>query len=80
MITVTFYTRENCSLCDKALEDLNELKKEYSIQIVEIDVEKEGLAEYLEKIPVIEVGPYQLKAPFDKKRIAMTLSAAARNS
>ena len=76
MLTVTFYTRENCSLCDQALSDLNDLKSEYSLQIVEIDVEKEGLAEYLEKIPVIEVGPYQLKAPFDSKRIAMTLSAA----
>jgi uncharacterized membrane protein len=31
---------------------------------------------YLLEIPVVEVGPYVLKAPFDKQKIAMTLGAA----
>lgn len=76
MFTVTLYMRENCSLCEKALEDLEELQQDYPHRVVQIDVEQEGLAEYIEQIPVLETGPYKIKAPFDKKKIRMTLGAA----
>jgi len=76
MLTVTLYMRENCPLCDKAEADLNHLQDIFPHRLVLIDVEKEGLANFVDKIPVIEIGPYQVKAPFDQKAIEMTLGAA----
>jgi uncharacterized membrane protein len=76
MLTVTLYVRQNCSLCQKAEDDLNDLQKSIPHRLVLIDIEKEGISKFVDKIPVIEVGPYQIKAPFDKKTIQMTLGAA----
>ena len=76
MLTVTLYMREKCDLCKKALADLEELHEEFPHRLVQIDVEQEGLVEYIEQIPVLETGPYKIKAPFDKKKIRMTLGAA----
>ena len=68
--------REDCRLCEQAAADLESLQGKYPHKLVQVDVEKEGLSEYLEKIPIIETGPYQIKAPFDKKKIGVTLGAA----
>lgn len=76
MLTVTLYMREGCHLCERAVGDLNDLQSSYPHRLVQIDVEKEGLAEYLEQIPVVETGPYQVRAPFDKQKLMMTLGAA----
>jgi uncharacterized membrane protein len=76
MLTVRLFTRKNCSLCDQASEDLKDLQEQYPHRLIEIDVEVEGPGEYLEKIPVIEVGPYKIIAPFDRKKIQVTLGAA----
>ena len=76
MLTVTLYMREDCPLCIKAEEDLSSLQEKYPHRLVRIDVEKEGLAEFVAKIPVLEIGPYKIKAPFDLKALEMTLGAA----
>ena len=77
MLTVTLYTRENCSLCQKVVRDLEKLQDEYPHRLVLIDIEKENLlAEFGTEIPVVEVGPYRLKAPFEPKTLRMTLGAA----
>lgn len=76
MLTVTLYMRENCQLCEKAISDLDELQGQFPHSLIQIDVEKNELLEYLEKIPIIEAGPYKIKAPFDKKKLKMTLGAA----
>lgn len=76
MLTVTLYTREDCSLCDQAARDLDDLQDEIPHRLVLIDVEKEEISDLLEKIPVVEVGPYTISAPFDKKKLRITLSAA----
>jgi len=76
MLTVTLYTRDGCTLCQKAEEELKRLKEEYPHRLVLIDIEKENISEFVDKIPVLEVGPYQIKAPFDNKTIKMTLGAA----
>jgi uncharacterized membrane protein len=46
--------------------------------LVEIDIDSDPALQkaYLVEIPVIEVGPYVLKAPFDKQKLMMTLAAA----
>lgn len=77
LLTVTVYTRENCSLCQDVVQDLEGLKETIPHELVLIDIEEKNLeARFGEDVPIVEVGPYQLKAPFDKKTLRMTLSAA----
>jgi len=76
MLTVTLYMRENCPLCSKAEEDLDGLQEKFPHRLIQIDVEKDHLPEFVDKIPVVEIGPYQIKAPFDLKTLEMTLGAA----
>jgi uncharacterized membrane protein/glutaredoxin len=78
MITVTLYTREGCHLCEQAKADLESLREQYPHRLVEIDIESDPalLQKYMLEIPVIEAGPYILKAPFDRQKLMMTLGAA----
>lgn len=78
MLTVTLYTRKECHLCDQAKSDLESLQAAYPHRLVEIDIDSDPALQkaYLVEIPVIEVGPYVLKAPFDKQKLMMTLGAA----
>ncbi len=52
------------------------MQEKYPHRLVQIDVDKEGIAEFVDQIPVIKIGPYQIKAPFDQKTLEMTLGAA----
>ncbi len=78
MITVTLYTRKGCHLCEQTKADLYSLQEKYPHRLVEIDIESDPalLKKYLVEIPVVEVGPYILKSPFDKQKLMMTLGAA----
>lgn len=79
MLTVTLYAKKDCHLCDQAKADLESLKDKYPHRLVEIDIESDPalLKAYLVEIPVLEIGPYVLKAPFDKQKLTMTLGAAS---
>lgn len=79
MLTVTVYMREDCHLCEQALEDLESLQDKYPHRLVKVDIDSDPALQraYLTEIPVVEVGPYQLKAPFDKQKLMMTLGAAS---
>lgn len=79
MLTVTLYARKDCHLCEQAKADLESLKDKYPHRLVEIDIESDPalLKAYLVEIPVLEIGPYVLKAPFDKQKLTMTLGAAS---
>jgi uncharacterized membrane protein len=78
MLNVTLYTRKDCHLCQQAKADLESLQPQHPHRLVEIDIDSDPalLKAYLVEIPVIEVGPYVLKAPFDKQKLSMTLGAA----
>lgn len=78
MFTVTLYTRNECHLCDQARLDLESLQAKYPHRLVEIDIDTDPALQkaYLVEIPVIEVGPYVLKSPFDRQKLMMTLGAA----
>ncbi len=78
MLTITLYTRKDCHLCDQAKADLESLQSQYPHRLVEIDIDADPALQkkYLVEIPVVEVGPYALKAPFDKQKLMMTLGAA----
>jgi uncharacterized membrane protein len=79
MLAVTLYTKKDCHLCDVVKADLESLKEKYPHRLVEIDINSDPalLKAYLVEIPVVEVGPYILKYPFDKQKLGMTLGAAS---
>lgn len=78
MITVTLYTKAECSLCDEAIADLEALSKKIPHTLAKVDIEEDPdlKAAYGERVPVLQVGPYTLEAPFDRPKIEMTLAAA----
>ncbi len=55
---VTFYTKENCSLCDLAREMIRDLRDDASFELETVDITKspDAWGTYREMIPVIEVG------------------------
>ncbi len=78
MLTITLFGRKNCHLCDQAKDDLQTLQGKYPHELVIIDIEGNADLEsaYDVDIPVIEVGPYKLRAPFDQQKLMMFLGAA----
>lgn len=77
-LEVTLYTREDCSLCHIAEDDLADLQKEvpHTLVVVDIDDDPDLQALYGHKVPVIVAGSFTLVAPFDKRKLRMTLGAA----
>ncbi|MBU8906702.1 glutaredoxin family protein [Desertibacillus haloalkaliphilus] len=54
---ITYYSKENCSLCDKGLAVLVEINKEIPLEITEVDIYKDDtlLEKYQIMIPVVSV-------------------------
>jgi len=79
MLTITLYTKNDCHLCEQAKADLESLQEKYPHRLVEIDINSDPalLKAYIVEIPVLEIGPYTIKYPFDKQKLAMTLGAAS---
>lgn len=77
-INVTLYSRKDCHLCELARDDLNALREKYphDLFIIDVDDDKDLQQAYGFEVPVVEVGPYRLKAPFTRQEIEMTLGAA----
>jgi uncharacterized membrane protein len=78
MIPVTLFSRKDCHLCDEARAHLDVLQAEYphELTIVDVDNDLELKRTYGELVPVVQVGPYRLKAPFTQQELAVTLGAA----
>jgi uncharacterized membrane protein len=76
---VTLFSRDDCHLCKQAERDLEILQVEYphELFVINIDSDPSLFSAYDVDIPVVKVGPYTLKAPFDKKKLAVTLGAAS---
>ena len=79
MITVTLYTRAGCELCKQAEEDLKALQEviPHQLAILDIDSDPSLRDNFALEIPVVEAGPFRLKAPFTRQDLKMTLAAAA---
>lgn len=75
---VTLFTKENCSLCDQAEADLKNLQSDipHELFVVKIDEDPDLVERYAEKVPVINAGPFIIEAPFDIKKLKMSLGAA----
>jgi glutaredoxin len=54
---VTFYSKENCSLCDKGLAILQNIQKEISFDVEIVDIYKDDqlLELYQIMIPVVKI-------------------------
>ncbi len=79
MLTVTLYFRKDHPESVTAKSDLESLKEKFPHRLVEMDVDSDPQLQksYGEQVPVVEVGPYSLKPPFDKQKLSMTLGAAS---
>ena len=77
-LSVTLYGRQDCKLCDEVKEWLAALQQQYPHRLAEIDIDAdpELRKAYTDQIPVVEIGPYQLKAPISRQSLEMTLGAA----
>lgn len=78
MITVNLYLRKDCHLCEQLLIDLNEIQSKFPHKINEIDIDQDPALykKYFSEIPVLEVGPYTLRAPISQNDLIMVLGAA----
>lgn len=78
MISVVLYGRKECHLCEQVEEDLKALQEKipHQLVVIDIDVNEDMNHAYIMEIPVVEVGPYKLKAPFTKQELEVTLAAA----
>lgn len=78
MISVTLYSRAGCKLCEEAEADLKALQDVIPHKLTVIDIESESSFReaFALEIPVVEVGPFTLKAPFSRQDLQMTLGAA----
>ena len=78
MIRVTLFTKKDCGLCDQAKADLAELQATVPHRLVEVDVEAERVlqARLGESVPVVEAGPYVLRAPFSRTDLKVALLSA----
>jgi len=78
MIEVTLYSRSDCHLCEEAKTDLAALQEQvpHRLKVVDIDSSPDLTERYGLEVPVVEVGPYRLKAPFSRQELRMTLGAA----
>lgn len=82
MIVVTLYTSRGCHLCERAKEDLISLQEQFPHRLIEVDVDssRQLSQAYGLDVPVIEIGPYRLKAPISRRELGVTLAAAIDRS
>lgn len=78
MITVVVYSRKDCHLCDQAIADLDVIQAviPHKLVVLDVDSNEDLKRAYGNDVPVVEVGPYKVKAPFDRMELQMTLGAA----
>ena len=78
-LNVTLYERPDCKLCDEVREHLKSLQGKFPHRLAEVDIDSDPALQkaYFDQIPVVQVGPYVLKAPITKQALEMTLGAAS---
>ncbi len=85
MKTITFYTRENCGLCDEAMEVVERVRVAAPFELVVIDLDRDASNEkkkaYDWDIPVIEIdGRKMMKHRFDEARLMRLVTSASTTS
>ncbi|SFA44037.1 Glutaredoxin [Parageobacillus thermantarcticus] len=79
---IHLYSKTNCPLCDKAKQVLQELQKEFTFQIKEIDIYQDDalLEKYQLMIPVIEIDGEEVAFGMIQKDVIRKRLLEARNS
>jgi len=74
-LKVTFYTKENCSLCDLARDMLSDLMEDISLELetVDITMSPDAWDAFREMIPVIGVGEEILWGRIDEGELKALL-------
>lgn len=75
-VKLTLYSKKECHLCDTAKKELNDLRKELSFSITEVDIEKDLNVneKYRHLIPVIEMdGKIIFTGRIDRKKLKNAL-------
>lgn len=77
MIEVVLYTRKDCHLCEVAQEYLEQLQSTvpHHLTIIDVDSDLKLKTLYGFNVPVIQIGPYKLSAPIEKKDLEISLLA-----
>jgi uncharacterized membrane protein len=78
MIKIKLFSRPGCHLCDDVVDILNKIKSTHphDLEIIDIEQDIKLHKKFVEKIPVVHIGPYQLQAPITEDQLKITLSAA----
>lgn len=78
MIRVLLYYADDDPATSQAVQALEELQDELPHELVRIDVTQDVAirAKVGERVPLIEIGPYTLEAPFSKLDLQVALGAA----
>lgn len=78
---LTLYSKKDCHLCDIAKKELNDLMKELTFSITEVDIEndRESFEKYKHLIPVIEIyGKILFTGRIDREKLKNALSQKSR--
>ena len=77
MIEVTLYSRKDCHLCEITQKDLEELQNvvPHHLTVIDIDTDVKLRNLYGFNVPVVQIGPYKLMAPIEKKDLEISLMA-----
>lgn len=78
MIEVTLYSRDDCHLCEQAKADLDSLQSEipHTLKVVDVDSDAKFRKEFGIEVPVVQAGPYRLRAPLSRQDLQIALKAA----
>lgn len=83
MITVTVFVRKDCPDCERVYQDLDSLQILVPHRRIAIDVDNDPVlraAYETQVVPVVQVGPYSLRAPFSRQDLQAALTAASQRS
>jgi uncharacterized membrane protein/glutaredoxin len=76
---VTLYSRPGCALCDEVRDELKSLRLQVPHELIDVNIETDAAlhARYVEQVPVVEIGPYTLRAPISATDLRVALQAYA---
>jgi glutaredoxin len=81
MLKLKLYSKKDCHLCDIAKKELNDLRKELTFYIIEVDIEndRESFEKYKHMIPVIEIdGKVIFTGRIDREKLNNALRQKSR--
>jgi hypothetical protein len=81
MLTVTFYTKPGCGLCDEAKAELESLAAEFPHRLTEMSIldDPQLFERYRHLIPVVVIGRTRLVYPFSSLDLRAALQPPVSN-